>query len=288
MGAVAFLLLIVCANMANLLLARLSSRRREIAVRGALGAGRWEVARPIFAEAILLAAGGGLLGMLVAAGGLRVLSALPEAQLPRLDRSAARRRRPGLCDRRVAGRGAGLRHAAGGARRPRSAAAHARRLGDDGQRVREPRAERAGRHRGGPGAGAAGRRRPDDAQLPEAAAGQSRLRRHQPGGGARAAAGDEVQPAAGRGALLRGRPRAPAPRPRRDRRLGGVGDAAAQRRRRQRAAVHGGRAAAAAHRGSARRRPDRRPRLLRDDAASHCSRAVSSTSATSRPGRAPA
>ncbi|MGE0362404.1 MAG: ABC transporter permease [Vicinamibacterales bacterium] len=86
MGAVAFLLLIVCANMANLLLARLSSRRREIAVRGALGAGRWEVARPILAEALLLAGGGGLLGLAVAVGGLRLLSALPEAQLPRLDR----------------------------------------------------------------------------------------------------------------------------------------------------------------------------------------------------------
>ncbi|MGD9904784.1 MAG: ABC transporter permease [Vicinamibacterales bacterium] len=85
MGAVAFLLLIVCANMANLLLARLSSRRREIAVRGALGAGRWEVARPILAEALLLAGGGGALGLLVAVGGLRMLSALPEAQLPRLD-----------------------------------------------------------------------------------------------------------------------------------------------------------------------------------------------------------
>lgn len=86
MGAVGFLLLIVCANMANLLLARLSSRRREIAVRGALGAGRWEVARPILAEAILLAVGGGLLGLLVAVGGLRLLATLPEAQLPRLDR----------------------------------------------------------------------------------------------------------------------------------------------------------------------------------------------------------
>ena len=85
MGAVGFLLLIVCANMANLLLARLSTRRREIAVRGALGAGRWEVARPILAEAVLLAAAGGVLGLAVAVGGLRLLRTLPESQLPRMD-----------------------------------------------------------------------------------------------------------------------------------------------------------------------------------------------------------
>jgi putative ABC transport system permease protein len=84
LGAVGFLLLIVCANMANLMLARLSGRRREIAVRGALGAGRWEVARPILAEAVLLAAGGGILGLLIAFGGLRLLAGLPEAQLPRM------------------------------------------------------------------------------------------------------------------------------------------------------------------------------------------------------------
>jgi putative ABC transport system permease protein len=85
MGAVGFLLLIVCANMANLLLARLSSRGREMAVRGALGASRWELARPVLAESLILAGTGGVLGALVAVGGLRLLTALPEGQLPRMD-----------------------------------------------------------------------------------------------------------------------------------------------------------------------------------------------------------
>jgi putative ABC transport system permease protein len=85
MGAVGFLLLIVCANMANLLLARLSSRRREMAVRAALGASRWEVARPIVAESLILSLAGGVLGLIAAFGLLRVIGNLPEARLPRID-----------------------------------------------------------------------------------------------------------------------------------------------------------------------------------------------------------
>ncbi len=85
MGAVGFLLLIVCANMANLLLARLSSRRREMAVRAALGASRWEVARPIIAESLILSFAGAALGLVAAFGVLRLISNLPEARLPRID-----------------------------------------------------------------------------------------------------------------------------------------------------------------------------------------------------------
>ena len=179
MGTIGVVMLIACTNVANLLLVRADARQQELAVRSALGAGRWRIARELLLESVTLGLLGGAVGVAVAYGGLRLLTAIGPADLPRLSEisldgwSIAFTLILSVLSGLFFGAIPVLRYA------PFAAAPDL--AGSDADSQRKPRTaarpQSAGRRPGGHGAGAADQRGADDPHLPGDAQCRSRLLR---------------------------------------------------------------------------------------------------------------
>src|SRR5689334_14040259 len=85
LGAVGLVLLVACANVASLSLARGAARQQEFAIRRALGAGRGQLARQLLVESLIVAVAGGLAGLFIATSGTRLLARVAASRLPRID-----------------------------------------------------------------------------------------------------------------------------------------------------------------------------------------------------------
>ena len=248
-GAVGLVLLIACANVANLLLVRATGRRREIAIRSAIGAGRGRIIVQLLTESVLLSAIGGACGLVLGVVGMKALLAVNTADLPRVGENGGV---VGL-DWRVLLFTVGVSLGTGHPVRPDPGAAgvaHGPRPDDQGERqphrhrrapqrhARHPRG-----HRGGPRAGAADRVGPADPDDDRAALGQPRLRHVGRADDAHVADRSALPEVAGR---RRRGPRRDPEAPGDPRRREGDRDLLCAARRRLRPAVHRRRPGAAA------------------------------------------